>query len=255
MLAFLKKTLRKFQIVENFIYNIDNFNSRRDWVRSKLQDISPGSLLLDAGCGTQQYKPFAKHLNYRGQDFGQYKIDAKKVLGAENGGLGGGHGFNYGKLDYVGDIWDINEEDGKFDVILCTEVLEHIPYPIETIEEFSRLLKLDGKLILTFPSNCLRHMDPYYFTSGFSDRWVEYHFSNLGLEILELQPIGDYYSWLYVELYRSMSVAGVIGKTLLIPAFLYFYNLKKSDLSIDTTCMGYHVLAQKKSIKSESKYK
>ena len=29
-------------------------------------------------------------------------------------------------LDYVGDIWEIEERDDSFDAILCTEVFEHI---------------------------------------------------------------------------------------------------------------------------------
>ena len=41
----------------------------------------------------------------------------------------------------MGDIWDIKEKNNVFDAILCTEVFEHIPYPNETIKEFSRLLK------------------------------------------------------------------------------------------------------------------
>ena len=57
--------------------------------------------------------------------------------------MGGESGLDYvyGLLDYVGDIWNIDAPDGEFDCILCTEVFEHIPYPIETLNEFSRLLK------------------------------------------------------------------------------------------------------------------
>jgi len=68
---------------------------------------------------------------------------------------------------------EVGEKDGFFDAILCTEVFEHIPFPIETTKEFARLLKPGGKLILTAPANCLRHMDPYFFYSGFSDRFFE----------------------------------------------------------------------------------
>ena len=118
-------------------------------------------------------------------------------------GAGGKEGYKYGQLDYVGDIWDINKKDNTFDAILCTEVFEHIPYPIKTIKEFSRLLKKDGKLILTAPSNCLRHMDPYFFYSGFSDRWYEKVLKENGLKIELLNAVGDYYSWLMLEMART----------------------------------------------------
>ena len=140
-------------------------------------------------------------------------------------GVGGEEGYKYGQLDYVGDIWDISEKDNTFDAILCTEVFEHIPHPIKTIQEFSRLLKKDGKLILTAPSNCLRHMDSYFFYSGFTDRW--------------------YYSWLMVEMARTATSHSILAKLALTPAFLYFYNKKKTQTSVDTLCMGYHVVATK----------
>ena len=45
--------------------------------------------------------------------------------------------FSYPKIDYKGDIWDINEKDNSFDAILCTEVFEHIQYPEKTLMDFS----------------------------------------------------------------------------------------------------------------------
>lgn len=160
-------------------------------------------------------------------------------------GVGGADGYQYGQLDYVGDIWSIDEKDETFDAILCTEVFEHIPYPIETIKEFSRLLKKEGKLILTAPSNCLRHMDPYFFYSGFTDRWYEKFLADYGFEIESLTPVGDYYSWLAVEMARTAATHSIFSKLLVAPAFLYFYNKKKTETSVDTLCMGYHVTAKK----------
>jgi len=53
--------------------------------------------------------------------------------------------YQYGKLDYVGDIWNIDVADNTFDAVLCTEVFEHIPYPNDTVAELSRLIKPGGK--------------------------------------------------------------------------------------------------------------
>ena len=46
-------------------------------------------------------------------------------------------------------------ESGSFDYICCVEGIEHIRRPFEAIREFSRVLKDDGKLIITSP-NILR---------------------------------------------------------------------------------------------------
>jgi len=88
-------------------------------------------------------------------------------------GVSGKEGYKYGTLNYVGDIWDIKEKESTFDSILYTEVFKHMSHPIKTIEEFSCLLKKGRKLILAALSNCLRHMDPYFFYSGFIDIWHE----------------------------------------------------------------------------------
>ena len=243
----MKNLIKKLPFVKRWLIRLDNLNERRDFVKEQLEKLPAGSLLLDAGCGSQQFRQFASHLTYKAQDFGQYSQDEKGMLGDEEGGAGGAEGYQYGTLDYIGDIWAIDEKDTTFDAILCTEVIEHIPYPVETIHEFARLLKPGGTLILTAPSNCLRHMDPYFFTSGFSDRWFEKFLPESGLEIEALEPVGDYYSWLGVEVARTASFHGFFTKLILFPAFLFYFSRKKTKISVDTLCMGYHVVARKKS--------
>ena len=228
--------LRKIKI------NLDNQYERDAFVIDQLGKISTHSIILDAGCGSQRYKNYCRHLEYRSQDFGQYVTDVKQSF---TDAVGGDNGYQYGRLDYSGNIWDINEKSGTFDAILCTEVLEHIPFPNETINEFSRLLKNGGKLILTAPCNSMRHMDPYYFYSGFSDRWFEKLLSDNGFSIELIEPIGDYYSWLSVEMARTAISHSLLAKICLMPAFLYFYNKKKTDVSTSSLCMGYHVVAKK----------
>ncbi len=44
---------------------------------------------------------------------------------------------------------------------------------METINEFSRLLKPGGKLILTAPNACLWRKGSYFFYSGFSNNWYK----------------------------------------------------------------------------------
>lgn len=228
--------------LKKMIVNLNNQFERDDFVIKQINKLPKQSKLLDAGCGSQMYRKYCDHLDYKAQDFGQYSSDIKNSF---TDGAGGVDGYKYGTLDYVGDIWNIQEKNEAFDAILCTEVFEHIPYPNETLKEFSRLLKPNGKLILTAPSNCLRHMDPYFFYTGFSDRWFEKFLkeNNLQLEVIEV--VGDYYSWLAVEMARTANVHSIFAKLLLAPAFLYFYNKKKTSTSVNTLCMGYHIVAVK----------
>lgn len=229
--------------IVNVIKNkLSNEGKRLDFVRRQLQNIPQGSLLLDAGCGSQRYRKYCDHLDYRAQDFGKYVADAASGFTSSMGGV---EGYKYGELDYVGDIWAIEEEASLFDAILCTEVFEHIPFPCETLKEFSRLLKPGGKLILTVPSNCLRHMDPFFYYTGFSDHWLNKFCLENGLRVESLDVVGDYYSWIGVELARTIKNHSIISSIFLLPAMLYYLFQKPTKASRNTLCMGYHVTAIK----------
>jgi SAM-dependent methyltransferase len=237
------EVIKSLSPLKKIYRTLNNQYERDEFVISEIKKIPNNKLILDAGCGSQRYRQYCAHIEYKAQDFGQYKNDDKKMLGTD--GVGGRDGYKYGDLDYVGNIWEIKENDQTFDVILCTEVFEHIPYPIETLKEFSRLLKPNGKLILTAPSNCLRHMDPYFFYTGFTDRWFERFLEESGLKLEFISAVGDYYSWLAVEMARTASLNSIFAKLALAPAFLYYYNKQKNRESIDTMCMGYHIVATK----------
>ena len=239
----LRNIVKSHPLFKRLYRSLNNSFERDDFVLAELKKIPANELLLDAGCGSQRYRQHCSHLSYKAQDFGQYTTDLKKSIDGD--GVGGVEGYKYGTLDYVGNIWDIKEQGNTFDAILCTEVFEHIPYPIETIKEFSRLLKKDGKLILTAPSNCLRHMDPYFFYTGFTDRWYEHFLKENGLKLESIKPVGDYYRWLSVEMARTATINSIFAKLVLTPAFLYFYSKKKTQNSVDTLCIGYHVVATK----------
>lgn len=239
----IKDSIKLFPPFKKLGRNLSSRYERDDFVISEIKKIPPNNVLLDAGCGSQRYRQYCTHLSYKAQDFGQYTTDLKKVVGSDD--EVGEEGYKYGALDYVGNIWDIKESDNTFDAILCTEVFEHIPYPNETIKEFSRLLKKNGKLILTAPGNCLRHMDPYYFYSGFSDRWYEKFLKDNNLKLESIVAVGDYHRWLATEIYQTAHSQSILAKLALAPAFFYFYNKKKTPESVDALCMGYHVVAIK----------
>jgi len=196
---------------------------------------------LDAGCGSQQYRQFCGKLRYFSQDFAQYSNDDTSGFASK---MGGATGYKYGPIDYVGNIWSINVPDRSFDAVICTEVLEHIPFPNETISEFSRIIRSGGVLILTVPSNCLRHMDPYFFYSGFSDNYLKMILDKNLFEIITMKTIGDYFSWIAVELLRSMR-GDWLSIPMLLPAFIYMFFKRKTDRSVRTLCMGYLVIARR----------
>ena len=78
-----------------------------------------------------------------------------------------------------------------------------------SILEFGRLLKPGGQLILTVPSNSLRHQDPYYFVAGYSDHYLRYWLEKAGFGDMKIEPQGDYHRWLMCE-YRILPLPVLI---------------------------------------------
>jgi len=245
LLKNIAKKALKLPLINNFLRSLDNQFERDHFIEVEIEKLNKGSSILDAGCGSQRYRKLCEHLDYFSQDFAQYESEGANSFGLK--GVSGLSGvYEYGQIDFIGDIWEIDVDNESFDSVLCTEVFEHIPYPINTIKEFARILRSGGVLILTVPSNSLRHMDPYFFYTGFSNRWFEKILDDYGFENIEITPVGDYFSWMSVELFRTMRFKGWLAKLLCIPAFLYYYNVASSEESINALCMGYHVRATKK---------
>lgn len=160
-----------------------NFSSfQRDaWVRQKAEAIKAGAHVLDAGAGQCQYQRLFHHTDYKSQDFAQY-------AGNEQGPLK--ETWNYGKLDYVCDITEIPVLDGSFDVVLCTEVLEHVPDPLATIRELVRVLVPGGTLLITAPLGSGIHQEPHHYYGGFSPYFYRHVFADLGVELVEIKALG-----------------------------------------------------------------
>ena len=66
---------------------------------------------------------------------------------------------------------NIPVDKNSFDVVICTEVIEHVPYPIDVIKSISSILKPGGKLLITAPLQSGLHQEPYHFYGGFTKYW------------------------------------------------------------------------------------
>lgn len=233
----MKKYFRRF--VSSIKTNTDSTQIRNQFIINEIKKLNDGAVLLDAGCGSQPYRKHCEHLTYKAQDFAKYSIDEKPSYGAMRSS-----DYTYGDLDYICDITDIPEKDSHFDAILCSEVFEHLPAPLEAIREFNRILKPQGVLILTFPGICMRHMDPYFYSAGLSDRWVEFALAQSF--DYHIEAWGGYYQFMAGETLRTMSQSGFWGRIALLPSLIYFFNKKESPYSSNTLTNQYLVVARKR---------
>jgi ubiquinone/menaquinone biosynthesis C-methylase UbiE len=224
----------------------NQFN-REAWLEKTLKQIPAGSRILDAGAGELNYKKYCQHLNYVSQDFGQYD------------GTGDGAGlqtktWDQTRLDIISDITSIPEPDGSFDAVMCIEVLEHVPYPVDALKEVSRLLRSGGYLVVTAPFNSLTHFAPYFFQTGFSRYFYQHWLEKFGFNILDLQENGNYFEYIAQELNRLPSVANRYSseklnclekKALDIVSHALGRFSAKDKGSSEFLCFGLHIFAQK----------
>ncbi len=178
---------------------LDNPGNRDAWIKSQLKTLKPGTSLLDVGAGECPYKPFCEHLTYVSQDINLYDGEGN------NKGLQTGT-WSFDQIDIRCDLLDI-PEDRKFDTVLCTEVLEHVPDPVKGLEKFARLVNEDcGRLIVTAPFASLTHFAPYYYSTGFSEYFYRFHLDRLGFKVEQLAFNGGFFDFIAQELARVSSV-------------------------------------------------
>ena len=226
---------------------LTNEPSRIAWLEKTLRNIPDGLTILDAGAGEGQFKPFCSHLTYISQDFGEYTGEG--AVGLQTGK------WDTTGIDIVSDIVSIPLSDGSVDAIMCTEVLEHIPDPPAAIEEFARLIRPGGHLIITAPFTSLTHFAPFHFASGLSRFFYEHYLPIHGFDIEELALNGNYFEFLAQENRRISSVAQRYASTRLsiFDKIIIYLNIRilnrlssRDTGSSESLCFGVHVLARKR---------
>ena len=133
-----------------YLQTIDNSNEsyHDEWVKTRIikyDNSLLGKNVLDVGAGLSPYKHGFEALgfNYFSQDFDSYR-PSEKNPGLQN------LEWEYPKHDFVCDVLDI-PEISKYDFVICTSVLEHVPDPVALIEKLSALTKSGGYLLITVP--------------------------------------------------------------------------------------------------------
>jgi SAM-dependent methyltransferase len=173
----------------NRLYSYNNHN-RDQWVAAQAARTQSGLKVLDVGAGIGPYRRLFAHCEYYAHDFGQ----EPETLG------------KYTPLDYQSDVTDIPVPDESFDVVLCTEVLEHVPEPIKAIHELARILRPGGRLLLTAPLGSLLHQEPYHFYGGYTPYWYRKFLPEAGLEIESLEANKGFFSLFGQEALRFSSL-------------------------------------------------
>lgn len=102
--------------------------------------------ILDIGCGDKPYQLLFNDAEYIGIDI-----------------TGGGHLDTAKQVDEYFDGKTIPMPDESFDIVICTQVLEHVEDSENLLMECHRVLKKDGELFLTMPFVWNEHETPFDF--------------------------------------------------------------------------------------------
>lgn len=128
----------------SFSFNPHHFARAELWkAMQTLVPLAGTGRVLDVGCGSQPYRSLFREHDYVGLEFDTARNRATKSA----------------------DLWfdgrRFPSDDAAFDIVLCSQVLEHTPEPQAMIAEIARVLRPGGRLILSVPFVWDEHEQPY----------------------------------------------------------------------------------------------
>lgn len=117
---------------------------RSDFVRDSFKSLGRKQILLDLGCGLKPFRNiYSKYVDrYIGIDIPSSPHDKSKI-------------------DIYATGLTLPFKNSTFDIVLSTEVMEHVSDPKLFLDEIHRVLKPNGHLVLTTPFLDPIHEDPY----------------------------------------------------------------------------------------------
>jgi SAM-dependent methyltransferase len=107
------------------------------WLRAEAE-AADGKRVLDVGCGDKPYYPF-----FAGR--------ASEYVGVDS---------NHPDADLHAPVESLPVEDESFDVVLCTQVLEHADDPAKVVRELRRVVKPGGRVLASTHGVQVYHPDP-----------------------------------------------------------------------------------------------
>jgi SAM-dependent methyltransferase len=151
--------------------------------------------VLDAGAGSTPYRRFFGHVTYEACDM-------------EDNGL----------QDYVCDLADLPMPDDTYDLVFCSQTLEHVPDPVAVLRELRRVTKPGGEIWLSAPLIYEEHGKPRDYFRYTQFLWRDLA-QRLRLQVVELEVLEGYYGTLSYYLqsgYRHLPKRHRITRLLLL---------------------------------------
>lgn len=211
--------------------NLESFVVRKEIFKA-VQNTIPQfkGKILDSGCGSMPYKA---HI-----------LDNKNVESYIGLDIESGLNYEDVKPDVLWDGKIMPFENESFDVVISTEVLEHVPNPDIYLAEVKRVLKPGGMFFFTVPFLMSLHEVPhdYYRYTPYA---LEMIFKRTGFISIKIIPLGGYNAalaqmlGLWVNMYlwgKKKKIMRIIAKPII--SFLYKNDKAPQDFKRSTMIVG-----------------
>ena len=118
----------------------------KSFVKAAIQATTAGDRILDAGAGECRNRELIENQTY-------IALDAAC----------GDQSWNYSGLDAIANLEKVPFKPNSFDLVICTQVLEHVREPQIVLNEFFRIAKEGGSIYISAPQGWGVHQAPYDF--------------------------------------------------------------------------------------------
>lgn len=157
--------------------------------------------------------------------------------------------------DFLSSADAIPAGNDQFDHVLLCEVAEHLEAPEKTLAECRRVLKAEGKMIMTMPFLYGVHADPQDF-----QRWtpakIRFELSKAGFSDVEIRPMGGFFAvaadlyemYCHLEFSRSGRIPVWMKGLRFLMRRVFLKPLMAVDQRFpfkDLLTTGYYVVAKK----------
>jgi SAM-dependent methyltransferase len=146
-----------------------------DFVLGVARGTPTDASVLDLGAGNAPYRELFAHTRYQTSDWSQ---------SLHSGAL---------EADIIAPADALPVADALFDLVLCTQVLEHVSEPSRVLDECRRVLVAGGRLAITVPLLWELHEQPhdYYRYTGAG---LHHLLEKSGFQEIEIEPRSDGFS-------------------------------------------------------------
>lgn len=153
-------SLGRLGLTERLREFIEEMPAERDsivrFIAREARSIPAGARVLDVGAGDAPYRELFRHVEYVTTDWSESVHDDAVAS------------------DVIASADALPLASESFDVVVSTQVLEHVPEPQRVLAELYRVVRPGGTLLLTAPLAWEIHEAPYDF----------YRYTRFGLEHL-----------------------------------------------------------------------